>query len=168
MIGKIGEIVQLATSNWRPGELVDLWPLVQEVTQKVAVGVLFGAKESFDVAEALVVADLIHNHIRMASSPGVRGCPINLYGLPYWRMLRHAEYVEAALTSWAKKRRGQTRSNDLLLLAVNSLDENGNQLDDVLIAGQVLTLLGASYETCQTALTWMLFLLAQHPVHAAR
>lgn len=163
MIGQIGEIVQRATSDWRRGEVVDLWPLVREVAQKVAVSVLFGAKENFDFAEALTVADLIHHHVRMASSPEVRGCPINLRGLPYWRMLHHAEQVDSAITSWAKKRRGQSRSNDLLSLFVNSPDEYGNPLADEQIASQVLTLFGASYETCQTALAWTLFLLAQQP-----
>jgi cytochrome P450 len=93
----------------------------------------------------------------------VRGCPINLPGLPYHRMMRHAEQVELYLTSWAKRRRGELRSGDLLSLIINSPDQSGNPLCDDQIAGQALTLFGASYETCQTVLTWTLFLLAQHP-----
>src|SRR6185295_14109311 len=37
-----------------------------------------------------------------------------------------------------------------------------------LVASHILTLFGASYETCQTVLTWTLFLIAQHPDVAAR
>jgi cytochrome P450 len=103
----------------------------------------------------------------MAGSPQVRGCPINLPGLPYRRMLRNAEIVESNLTSWAMKRRGTLRGDDLLSLIVNSPDELGNLPACPQITAQVLTLFGASYETCQTVLIWTLLLLAQHPAAAA-
>ncbi len=163
MIGRIGEIVQLAIRDWQRDKVVDLWPLVKRVTQKVATAALFGAETSSDSAEALTVANLLSDHAGLAGSPEVRGCPINLPGLPYHRMLRHAERVELYLTSWAKKRRGELRSGDLLSLIINSPDQSGNPLGDDQIAGHALTLFGASYETCQTVLTWTLFLLAQHP-----
>jgi cytochrome P450 len=93
----------------------------------------------------------------------VRACPINLPGSPYWRMLRNAESLEPDLRLFANSRRGDLRSDDLLSLIANSPDIIGNEPTDQRITSHVLTLFGASYETCQTALTWALFLLAQHP-----
>jgi len=82
-------------------------------------------------------------------------------------MLRHAEKVETCVTSWAARRRGQVRADDLLSLIINSPDENGNLPTDEQIGRHVLTLFAASFETCQTALAWTLFLIAQHPGVAA-
>jgi cytochrome P450 len=163
VVRRIGEIVQTTICNWRRGAIVDLWPLVQEVARRSAAAALFGARTDADLAEALAAADLLNDHTRMAGSPQVRGCPIDLPGTPYRRMLRHAEEVESHLTAWAAKRRGELCRDDLLSLIVNSPDQHGRPLGDEQIANQVLTLFGASYETCQTALAWTLFLLAQHP-----
>jgi cytochrome P450 len=163
MVGTIGETVQHAIHAWQCGEVTDLWPLAKGIAQTVALTSLFGTKGSSDFAEALTVADLVSDHVRMAWAPQVRGCPIDLPGLPYRRMLRHAERVEMHLSSWVKKRRGELRSDDLLSLVANSPDETGMHLSDEQVASHLLTLLGASFETCQTALTWTLFLLAQHP-----
>jgi cytochrome P450 len=115
----------------------------------------------------LKVAGLLTSHIRMAEAPAVRGCPIDWPGLPYRRMLHHAERVETCVTSWAARRRGQVRADDLLSLIINSPDEDGNLPTDQQIGRHVLTLFAASYETCQTALAWTLFLIAQHPAAAA-
>jgi cytochrome P450 len=167
MVGRIRETVDSWIQDWPMGRVVDLWPLVKDVSQHVAITSLFGADESSNFAEPLAAAELINEHLHMAGSGQVRVCPINLRGLPYRKMLHHAERVESTLTAWAKKRRGKLQSNDLLSLIVNSPNEFGNLPDDVQASAHLLTIFGASYETCQTALIWALFLLAQHPDTAA-
>lgn len=139
---------------------MDLWPLAKRLAQRVAAKTLFGAQEDSDMTGALDLAHRFSEHVRIATSLRVRACPINLPGLPYWRMLRHAEALEPNLKSFANGRRGDLRANDLMSLIVNSA---GPELTDERAAYHVLTLLGASYETCQTALTWTLLLLAQPP-----
>jgi cytochrome P450 len=51
-------------------------------------------------------------------------------------------------------------------LLANSPDETGAHPGDKAVLNHLPTLFAAAYETCQTALTWALFLLAQHP-HAS-
>jgi cytochrome P450 len=167
LVGPIGEIIDTRIQDWPRDRVVDLWPLVKDLSEHVAIATLFGGAEICEFAESVAVANLINNHLRMVGSLQVRACPINLRGLPYWRMLRHAECVEASLASWAKRRRGKLRTNDLMSLIVNSPDERGNPPADVQITAHVATLFGASYETCQAALIWTLLLLAQHPAAAA-
>jgi len=162
-VEQIATIVERQISGWPVGEIIDLVPLLDDIARNVALALLFGN----DMAEGLKVAGLLNNHIRMAEAPGVRGCPINWPGLPYRRMLHHAEKVEACVTSWAARRRGQVRADDLLSLIVNSPDESGSLPTDQQVGRHVLTLFAASFETCQTALAWTLFLIAQHPSVAA-
>jgi cytochrome P450 len=162
-VEKIATIVEQQICDWPLGETIDLVPLLNDIARNVALALLFG----HDMADGLKVAGLLTSHIRMAEAPGVRGCPINWPGLPYRRMLRHAEKVETCVTSWAARRRGQVRADDLLSLIVNSPDENGNLPTDQQVGRHVLTLFAASFETCQTALAWTLFLIAQHPAVAA-
>jgi cytochrome P450 len=163
MVQRMGEIVDLQIRNWPRDERVDLWPLAQRVAQRVAAEMLFGAQEGRDLAKTMDTAHRISEHIRIASSLRVRACPINLPRLPYWQMLRNAKALEPDLRLFANSRRGDLRSGDLLSLIANSPDPNGHEPTDQRITSHVLTLFGASYETCQTALTWTLFLLAQHP-----
>jgi cytochrome P450 len=163
LVGQIADIVERKILGWPLGETVDLTTLVNDIARHVALASLFGADTSDDLAEGLRAAELINNQLRMTDRPEVRGCPINWPGLPFRRMILNAENVEAFLMSWAARRRGRFRSDDLLSLIVNLPDENGDVPTDQQIANHVLTLFAASYETCQTALAWTLFLIAQHP-----
>ncbi len=167
MTRRMVQIVDEEIARWPCGETVDLWPLVRRLAQRVAIAMLFSTDDGNGLAEASIAAEHINAHLRMNGLPLVRGFPVNIPGTPYRRMLRYAELVERYLVSWAKKRRGVVRPDDLLSIVVNSPDENGNAPSDKLIANHVPTLFGASYETCQTALTWTLFLLALHPGIAA-
>jgi Cytochrome P450 len=159
-VEQITTIVEQEMSGWPLGETIDLVPLLNEIARNVALVLLFGS----DMAEGLKVAGLLTNHIRMAEAPAVRGCPINWPGMPYRRMLRHAEKVETSVTSWAARRRGQVRADDLLSLIVNSPDESGNLPTDEQVSRHVLTLFAASFETCQTALAWTLFFDRSAPI----
>jgi cytochrome P450 len=47
-------------------------------------------------------------------------------------------------------------------LVLNTLDQDGNLPADEAVAGQVPTLFGAAFETCQSVLIWTLVLLIQH------
>jgi cytochrome P450 len=53
--------------------------------------------------------------------------------------------------------------SNLLSIMVNNPEEDGNAARDTTIVGLMPQLFGAVFETCQNALIWTLFLLAQHP-----
>ena len=168
MIGGMVEVMDRRIRSWpKAGEAVDLWPLVKDLARQVAVATLFTADKADEIPESLALADLITAHLAAASSQWVRLCPFQLPGLPYEKLIRHAERVEQSASAWARRRRGEVNIDDLMSIVVNSPTENGDMPDDGQIASQVMTLFGASYETCQAALLWTLFLLAQHPGVAA-
>jgi cytochrome P450 len=159
----IAAVVDAELGNWPVGQKVDLWALCRRLAQRASLAVLFQSSGCAALAEAEQSTDLINRHLTMGALATVRGCPINVPYLPYSRYLQHAERTEAQLVRWAKGREGRTDSEDMISLVLNTLNEIGQPISDGAIGGHVFTLLAATYETCQSVLTWLLFMLAQHP-----
>jgi cytochrome P450 len=154
----IGKFVTGAVAAWPQGG-VDLWLLAHELMRSVAVALLFGG----DQARGLQMANLIKCIFRESKSAPVY---LNRAGLPgnaYKRLLDRAEQVERCALAVAGAKRGQSGERDLVSLIVNSPDETGAAPNHDVVAGQIPVLFASTYETCQTLLTWTLFLLAQHP-----
>lgn len=168
MVSRMAEVAQRNVDKWPVGKALDLWPLAKRMSQDITISMLFVAEGQGDHAEAHHAADLINEHMRLNGLASVKACPIDIPGLPFHAMMKSAEKLEAYLGPWALKRRGDTHRDDLLSLIVNNPDETGQPATDSAIAGHVTTLFGAAYETCETALLWSLFLLAQHPEAAAK
>ncbi len=160
MGGDIARLVEDELAAWPVGRPTDLWPLAKHLMRRVSLALLFGEAHQ---EQGLIIARMIEQHLAANASAGVMGCPVDLPGTPYRRMLRHAEEIERCVIAWAARRRGSDDPHDLLALIVNAPDHTGAPPSDTLIAGHVPTLFGASYETCQTVLAWTLLLLAQHP-----
>jgi cytochrome P450 len=162
----IAAVVDAELGSWPVRQKVDLWQLCRRVAQRVSLAVLFQSSGCAALAEAEQSTDFINRHLTMGALATVRGCPINLPGLPYNRYLEHARRTEAHLVRWAKGREGQTDGEDMISLVLNTPNEFGQPISEMAIGGHVFTLLAATYETCQSVLTWLLFMLAQHP-HAS-
>src|SRR5262249_1430072 len=88
--------------------------------------------------------------------------PINLPFTPYGRIVRDAERLERELLDWVRSKRGQA-DGDLAALIVNSPDVEGSLSTDAAIVGQLPSLIAASSEASQSALTFTLLMLMQHP-----
>src|SRR5215471_6480603 len=92
---------------------------------------------------------------------------INLPITSYGRTVRDSAGLEQRLLEWARKKRGQLDDRDLASIIVNSPDADGNPPSDADIVGQIPSLFAAAFEAGQSALTWTLLLLTQHPRIAA-
>ncbi len=163
-IEELGDrIVQIARSeidSWPTGRSVDLWQLVQKLMRRFAISLLFGN----DSTHGDAIADMLREHIQYNYDPMVVGCPINIRGTRYHRMLQHSAVFERRILDWvAKKRLAHLDERDLISLVVKAPDQDGKLPADETLAGHVPTLFGATFETCQSVLTWTLVLLIQHP-----
>jgi cytochrome P450 len=79
-------------------------------------------------------------------------------------MLRQAERIEKALLAMIARRRAQPGARtDVLSLLMEARDNEGRAMTHTELVGQASILFIASFETTTSALTWSLFLLAQHP-----
>lgn len=165
MVPDIGRIVAAELDQW-PRGAADLWPLCQRMMRRISLNLLFHSGGPPEEGEA--VAQIINDHVRQSAMKRVLACPVDVKGTPYHAMLRHSEEAERRLLCWAHKARRHKGPDDLLSIVANNPDYRAKGISDAVIAGHIPTLFGASYETCQTALAWTLFLLAQHPaIHAA-
>jgi cytochrome P450 len=154
----IGALVAHEVANWRTGP-ADLWPLAEELVRTVAVALLF----SGDQARVAELSRLLALLAQESKSPGVYLSRAGFPGGAYQRLLRRADEVENIAADIGESVRGSKSERDLIALIVNSPDHAGAPPSRENIAGHIPILFGAAYETCQTVLTWTLFLLAQHP-----
>jgi len=83
-------------------------------------------------------------------------------------MLRESDLLERRLLEWSRSKRGDVDECDLASIIVNSADADGKPPSDATIVGQIPSLFAAAFEAAQSALTWTLFLLTQHPHVAAK
>ncbi|MFO1055417.1 MAG: cytochrome P450 [Dongiaceae bacterium] len=160
----MGDSVEREIALWPLERPVDLLSVTRQLVRAVSVDLLFGGDR--ERGEAL--DRLMTRQVRLNASRRVVLCQIGLPGLPYRGLLRNAEDILRCCVEFVASRRGTVQRDDLLSLLVNAPDEHGKASTDRQIAGQVPILFAAAYETCQTALTWTLFLLAQHPAVAAQ
>ena len=146
--------------HWSADKPIDMFEEMRKLTLQISARLLFGLEQDSPIAK---VADMINLWMNRSTSVPVRLLRRDWPGTPYRRMLLFAERLEREILAIAdQKRRQAGDANDILSLLLQAHDESGLISDSELV-GQTNLLLLASYETTTTALTWTLFLLAQHP-----
>jgi cytochrome P450 len=154
----MGQFVAGGVASWPEG-LADLWPLSKHLVRSVAVAMLFGG----DQARGAALAELSEQLMVESKTRQVYLCRAGFPGKAFKKLQRRAEQVERCALDFAETKRGVLNERDMLSVLVNSPDETGATPSPDIIAGQIPILFGATHETCQTALAWTLFLIAQHP-----
>ncbi|HEY2882622.1 MAG TPA: cytochrome P450 [Pirellulales bacterium] len=148
-------------NNWPQGETVDVAERVSRLSLLVsAQNLLAGEKpeKTLPLAEANV--ELLRQSLHL----GVWLCPLNIFGTPFRRLLKHAEQTERQLLEMIDNHEPQPEgSSQLLDRLIGYHRENPDRLPRENLPGQLFILFSASHETVATAVTWTLFLLSQHP-----
>ena len=154
------ELTETTLDTWSAGQSIDIAEEFRGLLLRISARVLFGID---DWTRPGKVADMIDAWMKRSTSAPVRLFRRDWPGTPYRRMLRFAEELEKEILGIVDHRRTvQSGASDLLSILLEAHDSNGGISDSELI-GQTNLLLLASYETTTNALTWTLFLLAQHP-----
>lgn len=157
----IVKLTEEMLSNWKSGDTIDIWHEMTELTKRISIKLLLGLD---DPKTALSVANLMEEWMSINISFPARTMQVNLPGFPYNKMLRLAENLEKRLLSLIQQKRSVLSSDDhdvlSLLLTPN---EDGEVMSDRELAGQVNFLFAASFETTANSMTWISFLLSQHP-----
>ncbi len=157
----MAEIAEQHIASWPAGQVVDLWTIVRSLALDVSSQLLFGRE---DPQRATAMGHLLRGWLERNFSPGVWLCPFNVPGTPYRGLLKHSEHIErTVLAMIAERRANHNRGTDMLSAVVRAHDEEGEGRPDHELVGQANILFGASFETIGTSLTWILYLIAQHP-----
>jgi cytochrome P450 len=157
----------------RDGAAIDLAEDLKRYSVDVIAGLAFGTDvNTIDGGE-----DVIQRHMDVIL-PAVARRSIPLF--PYWRYFKLErdrildrsvaalssavdELIAAARTRLAAEPARRERPANLLEAMICAADEGGSGVDDIAVAGNVITMLLAGEDTTSNTLAWMLYLLQQNP-----
>ncbi len=151
--------VQEVTGAWRAGQRRDLYREMKAISLALTGRMLFGLDdpELAERVDAAFDAWLDLNH-RVGFACAL---PVTSDGSDYTRLLDAGEFLGELLREVIAARRKTAHGDDLLapILAAQAAGE----LTDADVLGLVHSLFNAAHHTTSSALTWSLFLIAQHP-----
>lgn len=157
-------LIEQHLAGWHVGQELDLLREMKSLTLSVAVQTILGLDPE---REGDRMRNTMERWLRLALSVWVVALPYNLPVLPFGRMLGMAEELEGEIRSMIRRKRAQgarfADGSDALSMLLQAHDEDGTRLTDDELIGQTTALFIAGHETTASALTWTLFLLAQHP-----
>ncbi|MGH6923178.1 MAG: cytochrome P450 [Propylenella sp.] len=166
MIAPMVPLVDQVIDRWQAGRPLDMLAEMRTLSNWVSANLLFGHE---DFAASLRVGGMIDHLVALDTKRRSWGMvDLNLPGTPYHRELKHAEILEKTMLELVEqKRRWKTAGEDVLSMLIRAADSGSGMSDKDVIAHSI-ALYGASFETTASALTWTMFLIAQHPRCAAR
>ncbi len=159
--GDMIEQTRRLLDSWRPGQTLNLIEEMTRLTLNVVVKTLFGLDAEANGRE---LGALLEDWLALGSSLGANLIPASVPGSPARRLLHVAEQIEAkTIELLARKRATLAESRDVISMLMRTHDEDGAQMTDAEVIGNAVVLYLAGHETSANALSWALFLLAQHP-----
>ena len=167
--GVIGECGLATVERWRrvaqSREAIDILPEMMGLTMEIIGKALFSRDLGPSVRELGDAVSIVINDVG-------KGSPIDFVGLPEWlprRRSREAKTAVALLEGTiygiitARRASRETR-DDLLAMLLEARDEaTGEGMTDHQLRDEIMTLFAAGHETTGVALTWIWYLLSQHP-----
>jgi len=150
----------LASPAWQPGQSINIYQQMRVLTLRIASRVLFGASFSPTQLEAIMDAT---NALQQRASKRFNA----FFSLPLWMPTRSNTRIRAAINTLdgiveALSKECAESSNprgDLLATLVYS----SSHLQIEAIREELISLLMSSHETTATALTWVFYMISQHP-----
>jgi cytochrome P450 len=146
--------------GWSFGQNVDMWREIRKLILLVANKTLFDLK---DPEAASALGTMIQEWFTLNFSLATWLIPVKLPGLPYCRLHNHAERLERELLRVISEKRADATCGSDVLSLLTRAQHDGDPMSDAELVSLATILFAASYETTVNALTWTLFLLAQHP-----
>lgn len=164
------EQTQAEISNWENGKERDIAADMRRLTLNIVSSTMFGQDALTAKESGLRTSWRVQEALGLLALPLTHMLPIDLWGLPYRRLLDVTQDVQREMRQIVKGRaESQLDHGDMLGALLDATDpENGARLSEAEVAGHVGVIFIAGHETSATALTWTLLLLAQHPNAAAR
>lgn len=156
------QLLEDQLESWKDGGVVDVSKEMTRLMKLFSIKMLLGLEDS---KQALALADLMEEWYAINIYFPTRVLLVDLPGFPYHKMLRMAETLEGKLIALMNEKRAKLSpdSQDVLSLLLNAHEESGEPISDADLVGQLNFLFAASYETTANSMSWILFLLSQHP-----
>ncbi|MBK8135577.1 MAG: cytochrome P450 [Chloroflexi bacterium] len=146
-------------TGWQDGKDVEVNDEMMRLTLAVVAKTILDTDITAD-AEKIAEAVTVFQHIAF----GVDIFPLWLPTPSHLRQRRVEKAMNDIVAGLIVERRKATEDRgDLLSMLLKSVDEAGQGMSDQQIRDEIVTLFLAGHETTANALTWIWYLLAQHP-----
>jgi cytochrome P450 len=155
----VASTVQVA-AQWRDQQVLELSQEMMKITLAIVVKTLFGASIETETQRAAQAMESVVCHLKLGI-PFPRWLPT-----PRNRALAraNAELDTIILKIIREYRQKQHPEYNLLTMLMEATDEAGaTRLNDQQVRDEVLALFIAGHETTANALTWLWYLLGEHP-----
>jgi cytochrome P450 len=154
-------ITRQLIDRWPIGQTLDIAEAMGQITLCIVSETLFAIDATKDVDS---LGHLIARWIGLNVNRAVHMFPFDYPGTPFRRLLRLSERLETYIRTMIQHKRTHPGDQaDVLTLLLQAQDADGTRLTDEELIGHTTVLFFAGFETSAVALTWTLFLLAQHP-----
>ena len=161
--------------DWSPGRILDIRVEMRRIMLRLSSNILFGGDAGGggdgggvdggrDTTRSERLGSLIGEWLDRNFSAPVWMMMLDLPGTPYRGLLEHAERIEREILRMIEQKRAAGLCGDDVFTMLCRAHEAGHEwMSGRDLVGQATILFAASYETTASAMTWTLFLLAQHP-----
>jgi cytochrome P450 len=155
------QAIETFLMGWQGRGSLNMFKEMKRLTLVVATKILFGIDTS---AEADRFGRLTSRWLDLLFNPLVQLVPRDLAGLPYREILRLSDELDALYRGMIESKRTSTADQrDVLAMLIQTHDEDSTRLNDAELIGYANSFFVAGHDSTATSLTWVLFLLAQHP-----
>jgi cytochrome P450 len=148
---------------WKDGETLDIHQEMMRLTVRIVVKALFNVavtEESQKITTALNVLMQQGTGGKMVLPAFVRYLPIPAV-LRVRRAVRQLDEIVYGIIR--QRRRSDCDTGDLLSMLLQAEDQDGSHMTDRQLRDEVMTFLLAGHETTALSLSWIWYLLSQHP-----
>lgn len=168
-----GEVMRTVTdqiiNRWPSGQPFPLQPEMQAITLDIILRTVFGVEEG---SELVQLRDRLTEFLALSTSP-LRLALGQFPRLQFlFRSITNPERMQQLLrevdellyTQIARRRAADNSSrDDVLTLLIEARDEEGQQMSDIELRDELITLLVAGHETTATSLAWAFHWILQRP-----
>jgi len=166
-----GEIIcQITTEviqNWTPGKVISLQQEMSNITLQIILQVVFGISPGSRYNK---IKELLSSLLDDVTKPWYSSLfffpPLQKdlgAWSPWGQFLRRRQEIDELIYSEIYQRRQEQFRTDILSLLMSAQDEDGQQMTDVELRDQLVSLLLLGYETTAAALSWAFYLTHSAP-----
>lgn len=151
-----------SVASWRAGETREMLHEMSQLTMSIVTRSLFSTalgEGSTEIGRA--VDACIKEWMALTFRPPFTDRWPLPGNLRFWRGIRRLEGLIYEIIR--QRRLSGEEPGDLLSILLKAQDDDGSTMTDKQLRDELITLFGAGHETTAVTLTWIWYLLAQHP-----
>ena len=156
-------------TQWTPGDSISIEHFMPDITLQIILQVVFGLQPGLRYQK---LKELLSSLLEDVTTPWYSSLfffPPLQQDLGAWspwgHFLRRREQIDALIYAEISQRRvlKDASRTDILTMLISARDENGQQMTDVELRDQLVSLLLLGYETTAAALAWAFYLVHSSP-----